>query len=278
MKVSGFNMNIKPLMQKLFWAVINTKKPNIPHINLTANSEARKNDLLFILIDYDKFANREFKQVGRIKYRCGRLSLNRIHEYCLKEKHDFIKVVTTDNHIDESIKPKVNGTFYVFNEGTDVSALRKIRDTINQYESVIVANSSSALIDTNNIERLTKIAIQKRGQLYIAGFNANSRISPRLPFSRSKYPHIITNYFATGSRELLQVIASEEENKMFNRGYSFGNKYFSIRYFEVLLSALIVHNGGNLILLGENDLTFPADRKFWPKEDSRLTRFADMNN
>lgn len=263
---------------KLLWAILNLKKPELGSINkIKLQGRARKK-ILFVAIDYEKFALRRTKKVKNITYECGVGSLKNTIEFCIAKKFDFIKIVAADDLSCKTEDICVNEECRVLNGGTDIASLKKIEKILLDYETVIVVNSSCAYVDSLNIGALLDVVVNETDKPFVAGFNANSRISPRLPFSGEKYPHIITNIFAARSIEICEILRSEDvfKNKVLDSG--FGNKYFAIRYFETLLSSWVLHKGGRLVLLGENNIVFESSNNNWPKKDTRLLRFLETSS
>lgn len=274
--INGLNMKISNFMEKLKFAIINLKKPSLSSIEtLEVNADTvNSKKLIFILIDYDKFLHREIKSVKHAKYKCGRSSIECILNYAKSNCFDYIEICTTDDPLKADSSLKINGRNFIKNEGTDIAALKSVESIISEYDSVLVANSSCAFDDANKISLLAQYALESRGNPYVAGYNANSRISPRLPFSDGKYPHIITNLFATRSIELREILHSENSYRNLIIDESYCNKYFSIRYFETLLSSWVIHKGGSLVLIDSANIIFPLMDCAWPKTDTRIERFS----
>jgi hypothetical protein len=267
-------LSIRNLCETILWAAYNSIAPKYVQYRRPVEFEnGSKPRILVLLIDYDKFSNRTTKVVNGMSYPCGRAGLDTILRFCEMHEVDFINVVTTDGSdgVAEYAGP-ANRTITVKNGGTDIAALVTLKTFIRNYSHVIVANSSLNSEDANRIGSLYSDLLNcLKYRHFVIGCNGNSRISPRFPIFGATCQHIITNFFACPSADLVDTVdygVSHPAASIFG-GYS--NKFFAIRYFEILLSRNAIKNNGMLILLKEGSSTsFPGGATGWPKKDSRF--------
>lgn len=239
---------------------------------------------VFVLIDYDLFNDRKEKKVGKVSYKCGVKTLDYAQEFCIQKNIDFYRIITTDDKLKISENVYLNNESYILNEGTDICVIKSLLQLIKKYKNICVINSSCAYSDIKNIDLIYSYSRDNffnYDKPYIIGFNANSNISPKLPMIKIKYPHVITNAFLTRVNEIELVINSESSRnlfKYFNLGFE--NKYFSIRYFEIYLSRLILSKQkGNLYMLIDDEIFSYIERQHkWPLIDSRLFKFGSKKN
>ncbi|MBP5995705.1 MAG: oligosaccharide flippase family protein [Crocinitomicaceae bacterium] len=235
---------------------------------------------LVIMIDYDLFINRKEKKLGDLSYKCGIEGINYIHEFCLQNNLNFIRVETTDNVDLVQKNIKLNSLNYIKNCGTDISVLTQLTKFIEVNPRVIIVNSSCSEIDAFNFKFFLETLNSINHQNYVLGFNANSKTSPKLPILNRKYPHIITNYFSSSNTLILKTLKNDKSrilNKLFK--VDFKDKLYCIRYFESYLSNLALNEeNGDLYLISNLELlSYKKKPTLWPKKDSRILRILIEN-
>lgn len=268
----------KAFFWKIFMSIVNLIPPRIIENNLKETvSKISVNDVLVILIDYDKFRNRDIKTLGKVQYRCGIQGLDFVAHYCKNKQQDYIRIETTDDKTRVCSEVLLNQNNVILNRGTDISVLLELKQFIKKYNKIIVINSSSSLRDTDNFDFFLKKTKGIQQTNFVLGFNGNSRISPMIPFSKKIYPHIITNCFATSNLILLDGLENNT-GRILSRifGVNFNDKLFSIRYFETYISRLVIKRGGDIILFNDNvEISFGLEKDKWPRIDSRILRYRD---
>ena len=255
------------IFHKIPWAFINLFKIN-PSINKNSLVADGK-DLIAIIIDYDGYKNRKIKTLKWGKsYPCGRSGLENAKLELKKRKISYIEMISKDNS--GNIHVELNKLNYVKNQGTDVSQLKLCCELMRGYKKVLVVNSSANSEDCKQIGSLIEASenIELNQKNYIVGFNGNSMISPRFPFAPAITPHVTTNFFICDVDSLICTL-NYKPNKLiryFSNG--FASKSYSIRYFEILLSATILKNNGSIyLLIGKRILDFK--KSTWPISDTR---------
>lgn len=268
----------KTILWKIFMSIINLIPPKIidekPKNTLVNKIEK---DILVILIDYDKFRDRDIKDLGKAKYKCGIKGLDFVSNYCKSKGQDYIRIETTDDFLRVCSDIQLNQSNVILNSGTDISVLMELKQFIGGYKKIVVINSSCSINDANNFEFFIKKTEGIQQTNFVIGFNGNSRISPMLPIKLKKYPHVITNYFAT-SRSILLDTLENNSGRFISRifGINFNDKLFCIRYFETYISTLAIKRGGDILLLKENnELSYGRENNKWPIIDSRILRYRD---
>lgn len=265
---------IPNIIEKLLWAIFNVVAPrHVRYVARTDSNHALK--LLVITIEYDKFAERTIKVVNNMQYPCGRPGIDNIVRFCKERDVDYLSVITTDeNYGVDTYSDDVCRTVLLSNGGTDIAALYSLRFLIKKYTHVIVANSSHNSDDSRDIDSLfNEVIINAKTPHFVIGFNGNSRMSPKLPIFAANCEHIITNIFACPTGDLLHTLESGRSHRFYHALGGFSNKFFAIRYFEILLSRNSLLNGGKLILLKDGRRTLPVDgHARWPARDSRFYR------
>lgn len=261
---------INTMLKKIIYAFINTfpqKTNNIKKITPFSSKET-----IALLVDYDLFSTRTTKKVGSSSYACGLASLDIVQKYCTDNNIDYIRLVTTDLKEKAQKKIEINSLNHIINLGTDISALMAAIDIIEEYENIIFINSSCAISDSEKIGLLNNF---KKSHPFIVGFNGNSRISPRSPISLfNKNPHIITNFFKASTKEVIEILKTKRSIYKIISPKLFGCKFYSIRFFETLLSKHIIKNGGDLFLINNKKIIkYTQSPEDWPSTDSRISRF-----
>lgn len=273
-------------MEKIKWALFNTLN-NIFNFytkseEVDASCKIRENKIIFIFIDYDLFSNRKNKVLNRkCSYACGRDGLEFVKNEIIKIGVDFIDVITTDsNVIDESVG--INSTVNIRNFGSDISVLNNmlIFNEISKYEYAFIINSSASSEELKSVNwsHLLKVTSELENKNFIIGFNANSRISPQIPYLSGNHPHIITNAFMCKTEVLLSQIKYMRRLSNDFLNFKFNNKFFCIAFFEIGLSKSILYGGGDLYLYNYKDksiISYAKDKKKWPNRDSRLIKYGD---
>lgn len=266
-------MKIKEITLKILWAMFNLLPPRpIFYPKRDVRELSCNGRTLVVLIDYDGFAGRLIKTVNSKSYDCGRPGLDHVVSYCRAANLDYVDVLTTDSSTVESVKIEVNQAYLLKNGGTDVAALFKLRDFILQYNNIVVVNSS---LNSNDASLIREVHLEANslpiGSHYVIGCNGNSRLSPRLPLFSSRSPHVITNFFSCPSLDAVHTLEYAMSLNYAERLGGYSNKYFAIRYFEVLLSLNAIKNNGKIILLKDGvKKCFTSDGGWWPKRDSRF--------
>lgn len=281
-------MEIKNYCFKLLWAIFNIVNSYIPLFKLSYEldkestpSVACDGELLFVFIDFKGFFERKKKVVNRsCSYECGREGIDFLKEKIRDLRYDFLDIITDDNSSKRSVC--VNETVEYCNEGTDIALIDNISGVIGRYKYVFVVNSSASVSDLKNInvvnliERIRELDIME--QEFVVGFNANSMISPRLPFTRNIYPHVITNAFICKSKTVLTQLkfANQKKNKLLK--FDFSNKFFCIAFFEVGLSYGVLNRGGNIYILDNLDSCelqgYLNETHLWPIFDTRISKYG----
>ena len=264
---------IVQFIEKLAWALFNVLPPSAVRYQKRESVFQKKGpSTLVVTIDYDKFQKRKNKTVGKTTYSCGKEGLEHVLAYCQAQKLDYIDVITTDDQgAPSSYDGEANRTICIRNGGSDIAALEAISATVSRYEFLIVVNSSASVIDAQNFHLVYREMLNNKSGHFVIGCNGNSRISPRLPISPAVTPHIITNFFACRTSDVLQTLDHARELSLYSLVKGFANKYFAIRYFEILLSRNAVFNGGTLIMLKDHDVKrYRQTNDVWPRVDSRL--------
>lgn len=257
---------------KTLWAILNILKPKALVYKDTINKEESEKKIV-VLIDYEKFINRTTKIIKNYSYACGRDGINQILSYCKNNSIPYIDIITTDSEIEIKTDSVIlNDKNIINNYGTDIAALRFLIPILKKYNNVIVINSSLNVKDAHLIDAVLKeVSAQNSGEHFVIGVNGNSRLSPTLPFLGAHAPHIITNFFAAPSADIIETIESESSNKISKYSEGYSNKYFAIRYFEIKLSLNAIKNNGILILLKDGKkIIYNKDNKEWPSRDTRF--------
>ncbi|WOE83563.1 hypothetical protein [Aeromonas veronii] len=281
-------MKIKNYYSKLLWATFNFINSYMHFFKLSCESDkdivpsvACDGELLFVFIDFKGFIERKKKIVNRsCSYECGRDGIDFLKEKIRDLRYDFLDVITDNDSSEKSVC--VNETMEYPNEGTDIALIDNLSEVIGRYKYVFVVNSSASVSDLKNVNIVNLIErireLETIEQEFIVGFNANSMISPRLPFTRNIYPHIITNAFVCKSTTILTQLrfANKRENKLLK--FNFSNKFFCIAFFEVGLSHGVLTRGGNIYLLRDLDSCelqgYLNDKHQWPAFDTRISRYG----
>lgn len=257
---------------RLLWATFNTVAPR--HVQYVPRPDANHAlKILVITIEYDKFADRTIKVVNNRRYPCGRPGIDNIVKFCMERSVDYLNVITTDESYGvDTYSGDVNRTVMLSNGGTDIAALYSLRLLLKKYTHVIVANSSHNSDDSQDIDSLfNEVVFNAKTLHFVIGFNGNSRMSPKLPIFGAKCEHVITNIFACPTEDLLHTLEYGKSHRFYAALGGFSNKFFAIRYFEILLSRNSLINGGELILLKDGRRTSSADvHARWPARDSRF--------
>jgi O-antigen/teichoic acid export membrane protein len=271
-------LNDKAIFKNFLMAFINLTSPKVfVRFNDKVNRQGKS--IVFILIDYDKFFERDFKSVGNIKYHCGQDTLNYTESFCLKNNIDYYRIITTDNKEKISTSIYRNARSYILNKGTDIAVLKDISAILSNYQNIAVINSSCAyedILELSNLYAIAKESYFSSCSPYILGFNANSKISPTFPKVRTRNPHIITNAFITKSSLVIETISHESKRKYLNTIFhGFNDKFYAIRFFEIYISKLILstENGDLLVLLNNELISYKKNSEKWPLMDSRLNKF-----
>jgi hypothetical protein len=255
------------ICQKILWAFINLKKVNSScKIN---NYPGRKSKLIAILIDYDEFKDRKFKNLKRgSKYPCGRDAIENVKLEIKKRNIDYVEMISSDNS--NNLHVELNKLNYVKNQGTDVAQIKLCNELIKKYKKVLVVNSSANSEDSKSVGLLIDASeiVEDKQVNYIIGFNGNSMISPRLPLSPAITPHVTTNFFICDVGSAISTLKFKPHKLISHFSNGFASKSYAIRYFEILLSTLILKNNGNIYLLkGSAILDFKKNK--WPISDTR---------
>lgn len=261
-------------MVKLFWFVINLFKHNF---TIESNSGGLPNNSMSfrsicVIVEYEGFVGRDIKDVGGVRYKCGKDSIKLVQEKCELNNIPVLKIITTDNKFLASKNVDMKQNFYIRNRGTDIAALEDVIEQISGYQRVIFCNSSAPF------EQLTKylddffLEIGNSDNLpRLIGLNGNSRPSPALPFFHAKFPHIISNFIYADVSDIKNVLEIGKKSFLYKFVGGYGNKYFAIRYFELLLSAYVIKKGGKLCCIHEKVSYYPSGK--WFDEDSRIKEY-----
>jgi hypothetical protein len=259
-------------IKKLAWAFFNGLPPQPLIYQRRPKGATTASSTLVIMIDYDKFSARTLKTIGRTTYRCGREGLKYVLDYCQSIGLDYVDVITTDGMAAPNVyTDQVNRTVILRNGGSDIAALESLSELITRYTSLIVVNSSVNVEDARNINIIHREIDKCEAAHFVIGCNGNSHISPRLPLSPARTPHVITNFFAAPAHDVLATLGHARKLGLYSRVQGFANKFFAIRYFEIMLSRNAVFNGGVLVLLKNGKVAYYRHRSDnWPQADSRL--------
>lgn len=260
------------IANKLAWAFFNRFPPKPAQYEKRGSPSSGDASTLVIAIDYDKFFHRKTKTVGATTYPCGRDGLDHVLSYCKNQDIDYLDVITTDDESSRNFYDgQTNLTVHIRNGGSDIAALEALSKVIRRYSFVMVINSSANVTDAHKIDVMHRELAKDPAGHFVIGCNGNSRISPRLPLSPARTPHVITNFFAAPAQDVLSTLAHAQRLRLYASARGFANKYFAIRYFEILLSRNALSNEGVLVLLKDNDVVrYREPKDHWPKGDSRL--------
>ena len=265
------------MLSKLFWFLINLFRHDLNSNRLSHSlpSSDTSGKVICVIVEYDKFLDRDIKEVGGVRYTCGKASTQLVKTKCALNKIPVLQVMTTDNQSLCSESEDVTERIFIRNRGTDIAALEDIIEKISGYQSVIFCNSSapfqqiekyidSFLAEIKNDESVPKVI----------GLNGNSRPSPALSIFHTKFPHVITNFFYANITDVKDVLHIGKKSVFYKAFGGYGNKYFAVRYFEILLSTYVLKRGGKLACIYGAVHYFPDQA--WFDQDSRIKEFFNQ--
>lgn len=261
------------LLRKIIWAFINLV-PIKPSSTLDT-LKIPKHQLLVLTLEYDKFKDRSIKTLKYgVSYPCGQQTHEIIKEYCQKNLIPLCRIMTSDSIKESPTELLFDDIQWIPNLGTDIAALENLSGFLENYENIIIVNSSANFKQAHLIEKIISQLLENKQNNVIIGPNANQRYSPTFPIISPICPHIISNFFACNTKILLTTIHHAQRSLIYRWLGGYGNKYVAIRLFELLLSRHALAFHGDLILINENKvMSYKNNPKEWPKNDSRLFKY-----
>lgn len=197
------------MLSKLFWFLINLFRhdltPNRLSHSLPSSDISRK--VICVIVEYDKFLDRDIKEVGGVRYTCGKASTQLVEAKCALYKIPVLQVMTTDNKSLCIESEDVTERIFIRNRGTDIAALEDIIEKISGYQSIIFCNSSAPFQQIEKyIDPFLAEIKNDESAPKVVGLNGNSRPSPALSIFHTKFPHVITNFFYANVTDVKDVL------------------------------------------------------------------------